>query len=124
MYRILGGSDAAQVKALLQGIGGPIVLVGHSYAGSVISGAADGSKSVKALVYVAAFAPERGESAAELSAKFPGSTLAETLRPIPLPDGDQDLSRRDCSTSWLNAPAGPREASRAPRTRSSWPTPM
>ena len=84
-------SDAAQIKALLQSISGPVVLVGHSYAGSVISGAANGDRNVKALVYVAAFSPERGESASELSVKFPGSTLAETLRPVPLPDGNQDL---------------------------------
>jgi pimeloyl-ACP methyl ester carboxylesterase len=84
-------SDAAYVKAVLQSINGPIVLVGHSYAGSVISGAANGATNVKALVYVAAFSPERGESASDLSVKFPGSTLAETLRPVSLPDGNHDL---------------------------------
>ena len=84
-------SDAAQVKALLQHIDGPIVLVGHSYGGSVISTAATGNPNVKALVYVAAFSPEQGESAFELSSKFPGSTLGETLRPVPLPDGNVDL---------------------------------
>lgn len=84
-------SDATQVKALLQSIDGPIVLVGHSYGGIVISAAATGNPDVKALVYVAAFSPERGESAFELSAEFPGSTLGETLRPVPLPDGNVDL---------------------------------
>jgi pimeloyl-ACP methyl ester carboxylesterase len=84
-------SDAAQVKALLDSIKGPVVLVGHSYGGMVISRAAAGDKDVKALVYVAAFAPLPGESAADLSGKFPGSTLAETLRPVPLPDGQEDL---------------------------------
>ncbi|WP_457661400.1 alpha/beta fold hydrolase [Sinorhizobium medicae] len=52
----------------------PVVLVGHSYGGHVISGAAIGHHNVKALVYVAAFAPEAGESAIDLSEKFPGST--------------------------------------------------
>ncbi|WP_211247969.1 alpha/beta fold hydrolase [Cryptosporangium arvum] len=84
-------SDAAQVKALLDRISGPIVLVGHSYGGAVISRAAVGDKDVKALVYVAAFAPAAGESGADLSAKFPGSTLADTLRPVPLPGGGEDL---------------------------------
>jgi pimeloyl-ACP methyl ester carboxylesterase len=84
-------ADAAQVRALLQSIDGPVVLVGHSYAGSVISIAANGNNNIKALVYVAAFSPDRGESATDLSVKFPGSTLGETLRPVPLPDGDQDL---------------------------------
>ena len=84
-------SDAASIKALLQSIEGPIVLVGHSYGGIVISTAAVGNPNVKALVYVAAFAPEKGESAFDLSSKFPGSTLADTLREVPLPDGNVDL---------------------------------
>ncbi|WP_079053428.1 alpha/beta fold hydrolase [Streptomyces phaeochromogenes] len=84
-------SDAAYLKDLLAGIDGPVVLAGHSYGGSVISNAANGAHNVKALVYIAAFLPEQGESAVELSGKFPGSTLGEALRPIPvtLPDGSQ-----------------------------------
>jgi pimeloyl-ACP methyl ester carboxylesterase len=84
-------SDAAHVKALLDSIDGPIVLVGHSYGGSVISTAATGNSAITALVYIAGFSPEQGETAVELSAKFPGSTLGETLRPVPLPDGNVDL---------------------------------
>ena len=84
--------DAAYVSAILSGIKGPVVLVGHSYGGHVISGAANGHDNVKALVYVAAFAPEAGESAVDLSGKFPGSTLAPTLDdPVVLPDGGHDL---------------------------------
>ncbi|MEU4541460.1 alpha/beta hydrolase [Streptosporangium sp. NPDC023825] len=83
--------DAAQVRALVDTIEGPVVLVGHSYGGMVISRAAAGAENVSALVYVAAFAPEAGESGAGLAGKFPGSTLAETLRPVPLPDGNQDM---------------------------------
>ncbi|WP_276120130.1 alpha/beta fold hydrolase [Pararhizobium qamdonense] len=84
--------DAAYVSSLLSGIKGPVVLVGHSYAGHVISGAANGHENVKALVYVAAFAPEAGESAAALSGKFPGSSLAPTLAPpVTLTDGGHDL---------------------------------
>lgn len=84
-------SDAAYLKDLLAGIDGPVVLAGHSYGGSVISNAAHGAENVKALVYIAAFLPEKGESAVELSGKFPGSTLGEALRPVPitLPDGSQ-----------------------------------
>ncbi|WP_230686779.1 alpha/beta fold hydrolase [Catellatospora vulcania] len=85
-------SDADYVAALLKSIPGPVVLVGHSYGGSVISNAAEGNPNVKALVYVAAFAPEVGESAAALSAKFPGSTLGPTLaKPVPLAGGGNDL---------------------------------
>lgn len=84
-------SDAAYLKDLLAGIDGPVVLAGHSYGGSVISNAANGAHNVRALVYIAAFLPEEGESAVELSGKFPGSTLGDALRPVPitLPDGSQ-----------------------------------
>ncbi|MDO0930513.1 alpha/beta hydrolase [Streptomyces sp. DG2A-72] len=84
-------SDAAYLKDLLAGIDGHVVLAGHSYGGSVISNAAHGAENVRALVYIAAFLPEKGESAVELSGKFPGSTLGEALRPVPitLPDGSQ-----------------------------------
>ncbi|MEV4413208.1 alpha/beta hydrolase [Catellatospora sp. NPDC049609] len=86
------GSDAAEVSALLKSISGPIVLVGHSYGGSVISNAAEGNPNVKALVYVAGFSPEVGESAAALSAKFPGSTLGPALAPpVALAGGGKDL---------------------------------
>lgn len=85
-------SDADYVASALQDIKGPIVLVGHSYGGSVITNAVNGNKNVKALVYVAGFAPEAGETAAALSGRYPGSTLAPTLAtPVPLPDGGKDL---------------------------------
>ncbi|MDH6464650.1 pimeloyl-ACP methyl ester carboxylesterase [Micromonospora sp. A200] len=83
--------DAAHVKGLLESIDGPIILVGHSYGGSVISTAATGNPNVKALVYIAGFAPDKGESANELAFKFEGSTLPETLRPVALPDGSVEL---------------------------------
>ena len=83
--------DAAQVRALLESIEGPIVLVGHSYGGAVISTAATGNTAVKALVYLAAFVPETGESAEQLVGRFPGSTVGESLKPVPLPDGQVDL---------------------------------
>jgi pimeloyl-ACP methyl ester carboxylesterase len=85
-------SDADYVAAIVGSIPGPVVLVGHSYGGSVISAAAVGKPNVQALVFVAAFAPEVGESAADLSGKFPGSTLGPTLAaPVLLPDGAKDL---------------------------------
>jgi pimeloyl-ACP methyl ester carboxylesterase len=85
-------ADAEYVSAIIDSIRGPVVLVGHSYGGSVISGAANGHSNVQSLVYVAAFAPEAGETAAALSGRFPGSTLAPTLGPaVLLPDGSHDL---------------------------------
>ena len=65
-------SDADYVRSVLQTIDGPIVLVGHSYGGAVISNAARGVDNVKALVYIAAFAPDTGESLAQLVNQEPG----------------------------------------------------
>lgn len=84
--------DAQSVADVLASVKTPVVLVGHSYGGPVISEAAYGNANVKALVYVAAFAPEKGETAAELSGRFPGSTLGPTLSaPVELTDGGKDL---------------------------------
>lgn len=88
--RSLAG-DGAFVGSILESIEGPIVLVGHSYGGSVITSAVGNHANVKALVYVAGFAPAVGENAIELSGRFPGSTLGESLRPVPLADGSADL---------------------------------
>lgn len=77
-------SDADYVRQLVTSIEGPVVLAGHSYGGTVITNAATGLDNVKALVYIAAFLPDEGESAAALSGKFPGSTLGEALHPVPL----------------------------------------
>ncbi|MFJ3671141.1 alpha/beta fold hydrolase [Streptomyces sp. NPDC090106] len=81
--------DSDYVRQLVRSLDGPVVLVGHSYGGSVISAAAHGLDHVKALVFVAAFLPDEGESAVGLSGRFPGSTLGEALHPVPvaLPDG-------------------------------------
>jgi pimeloyl-ACP methyl ester carboxylesterase len=85
-------SDASYVAGVVDAINGPVVLVGHSYGGAVITNVANGKGNVKALVYVAAFAPDSGENAAELSGRFPGSTLGPTLAPpITLADGGKDL---------------------------------
>lgn len=81
--------DAEYLRSVLTSLHGPIVLVGHSYGGAVISQAAVGDPRVKALAFVAAYAPAVGESALGLSSKFPGSTLGPALKnvPFPLPGG-------------------------------------
>jgi pimeloyl-ACP methyl ester carboxylesterase len=84
-------SDAAGVGDLLRTIDGPVVLVGHSYGGSVITNVDRDAADIIGLVYVAAFAPEPGESAFELSGRFPGSTLATAIQPVPRRDGTTDL---------------------------------
>lgn len=85
-------ADADVVAGVVRNISGPVVLVGHSYGGSVISEAAEGQANVKGLVYVSAFAPDAGETALELTGRFPGSTLASALAPpISLTSGGKDL---------------------------------
>ncbi len=85
--------DAAYVSDIISSIKGSVVLVGHSYGGQVISAAANGKDNVKSLVYVAAFAPEAGEAAADLAGKFPGGTLGQALAaPVKLIGGGVDLS--------------------------------
>lgn len=74
--------DAAAVKRAIALETGPVLLVGHSYGGAVITEAGDDPK-VKALVYVAAFAPDKGESAGSLTATMPAPPLNSQVRPDP-----------------------------------------
>ena len=101
--RLLGlRFDADTVRAFIDSIPGPKILVGHSYGGAVITQAASGDPQVKALVYVAAFAPTRGERLDQLLMR----RVAHPIAPLPLvsikvrqPNGttrtDFDRSRRN-----------------------------
>jgi pimeloyl-ACP methyl ester carboxylesterase len=84
-------TDAASVSDLVRSIDGPVVLVGHSYGGAVISNVAADAGQITALVYVCAFAPDAGESANLLAQRFPGSSLGDALRPVLRSDGTTDL---------------------------------
>jgi pimeloyl-ACP methyl ester carboxylesterase len=86
--------DAQYVRDVIAGLGRPVVLVGHSYGGMVITEAAAGNDAVQALVYVCAFAPDQGENAFELSLKFPGSTLGDALNAYPVASGGNELAIR------------------------------
>jgi pimeloyl-ACP methyl ester carboxylesterase len=78
--------DSAFLADFLHSISGPIVLVGHSYGGAVITNAATGDPQVKALVYVDAFAPAQGQTLAQLLASVPGSCAAPAnLNVVPFP---------------------------------------
>jgi pimeloyl-ACP methyl ester carboxylesterase len=81
--------DTAAISRVLHGVSGPIVLVGHSYGGFVITNAALYNPRVRALVYIAGFAPDQGETALGLVARSPGSLLPAALIPVPflVPDG-------------------------------------
>jgi pimeloyl-ACP methyl ester carboxylesterase len=84
-------ADARSVSDLVRTIDGPVMLVGHSYGGAVITNVDADAGQITGLVYVAAFAPESGETANSLAQRFPGSTLGDALRPVPRSDGTTDL---------------------------------
>jgi pimeloyl-ACP methyl ester carboxylesterase len=88
--RSLAG-DAAYVRDVIASVEGPVVLVGHSYGGLVITEAAAQNPAVVGLVYVCAFVPETGDSAFSLSASEPGSTLGEALAAYPLGTGGNEF---------------------------------
>jgi pimeloyl-ACP methyl ester carboxylesterase len=91
-------SDAAYLADYLKTINGPIVLAGHSYGGMVITNAALGNPNVKALVYIDAFIPAKGQSAGQIATSKPGSVTEQdpatvfNFVPFPgAPAGDADL---------------------------------
>jgi pimeloyl-ACP methyl ester carboxylesterase len=92
-------TDSEYLSDFLSTISGPVVLVGHSYGGFVITNAATGNPQVKALVYDDAFIPAAGDTPRSLSGDKPGSCLAVTdpstvlnFVPYPLaPSGDADV---------------------------------
>ena len=90
LYRSLWG-DAAYVRDVIASVDGPVVLVGHSYAGMIITQAAADSSNVVGLVYVNAFVPETGQSAFDLSTSAPGSTLGDTLAAYPVATGGNEF---------------------------------
>jgi pimeloyl-ACP methyl ester carboxylesterase len=74
--------DVAHTRQVLADrLQGPTVLVGHSYGGAVISGAATGQANAIALVYASAFAPDEGEALGALSGRYPPAPLGEHLQP-------------------------------------------
>src|SRR5882724_1821776 len=85
-------SDSSYLAKVIDSIKGPVVLVGHSFSGMMISNAATGKNNVRALVFVAALAPDAGETANDLLSKYPGGTSGSALAPpVPLDGGAHDL---------------------------------
>src|SRR3954453_18906566 len=80
--------DSAYIASALNQIPGPVLAVGHSYGGAVISNAATNAKNVVGLVYVAAFAPDEGERLGEVEAGSKDSVLNSALVPLQYPRGD------------------------------------
>jgi pimeloyl-ACP methyl ester carboxylesterase len=82
--------DAAALTDLVRSIEGPVVLVGHSYGGALISNVPPDAGDITALVFIAAYALNPGESCGDASGLVPGGTLGETLLRVPLSDGGSD----------------------------------
>ncbi len=80
--------DSAYINSFLKSIDGPIVLVGHSYGGAIVTNAAAGVSNVKALVYIAAFVPDVGEQLGVLIDKYPGSIIEAGTHAVPYTGAD------------------------------------
>jgi pimeloyl-ACP methyl ester carboxylesterase len=103
------GSDAAYLSSYLASIQPPVVLVAHSWAGQVVTQAASNEGKVKALVYIAAFQPDDGETAGALNSQFSGSKLGpDTTLVVPYPGGN-DLYLRQSSFQEVYAADVPSE---------------
>jgi pimeloyl-ACP methyl ester carboxylesterase len=80
--------DSAHINSLLEQIPGPVLVVAHSYGGAVITNSATNANNVVGLVYVAAFAPDEGETLADIASKSEDSVINPTLRPLQYPTGE------------------------------------
>ena len=92
--------DASALSAVVKAIEGPVLLVGHSYGGAVITQAGADLDNVVGLVYVAAFGIDVGESCASVQGPYPPSMLASTSYPTPYdaagaPSGPDLYIRKD-----------------------------
>jgi len=84
-------NDASYLEGLIDQLDGPVVLVGHSYGGPVIT-VAGTSEKVVGLVYVAGLAPDEGESVSDLQGRYPPLAMGNILQPRLLPDGGVEVS--------------------------------
>jgi pimeloyl-ACP methyl ester carboxylesterase len=84
-------TDAAAVSDLVRTIDGPVLLVGHSYGGAVITNVDPEAGEIVGVAYVAALAPEPGEGVLDLANMFPGGTLGDAVKSVPRRDGTTDV---------------------------------
>ena len=107
--------DSAYLASVFDQIPGPVLAVGHSYAGAVITTAATRASNVVGLVYVAAFAPDEGERLDEVESTSKESILNTALVPLHYPTGqgaqtavefaiNPELPSLSGATAWLNSP--------------------
>jgi pimeloyl-ACP methyl ester carboxylesterase len=97
--------DSAYVASVIKQIPGPVLAVGHSYGGAVITNAASNADNVVGLVYVAAFAPEEGETLGEVEAGSKDSVLNSALVP-----GQYPTANGGTATEFAIDPAKARDA--------------
>ena len=83
--------DASFTASVIDQLQGPVVLVGHSYGGAVIT-VAGSSDKVAGLVYVAGLVPDEGESVNDLQGRFPSLAMGPLVQPLSLPDGSVEAS--------------------------------
>jgi pimeloyl-ACP methyl ester carboxylesterase len=95
--------DAAYIASVVRQVGGPVLLVGHSYGGAVIT-VAGMEDNVVGLVYLAGYALDEGENLGELQARFPASPLAEALVYTPFPIEGSDEPGTDVSVDIAQFP--------------------
>jgi pimeloyl-ACP methyl ester carboxylesterase len=89
--RGLTGGDGDYLKGVIGEIDGPVLLVGHSYGGSVIT-AAGTADNVVGLVYISGFAPDEGENLTDLQSKFPAPGIIPFIVQHSLPDGGAEFT--------------------------------
>jgi len=89
--RGLTGGDGEYLKRVIGEIDGPVLLVGHSYGGAVIT-AAGTAENVVGLVYISGFAPDEGENLTDLQSKFPAPGIVPYIVQHQLPDGDSEFT--------------------------------
>jgi len=83
--------DVSYAETLIDQVDGPVVLVGHSYGGAVIT-VAGSSDKVAGLVYVAGVVPDEGESVNDLQGRFPSLAMGPLVQPLELADGSVEIS--------------------------------
>jgi len=89
--RGLTGGDGEYTKEVIAEIEGPVLLVGHSYGGSVIT-AAGTAENVVGLVYISGFAPDEGENLSDLQSKFPAPAIIPYIVEHQLPRGGKEFT--------------------------------
>jgi pimeloyl-ACP methyl ester carboxylesterase len=81
-------TDSAYLTSFVNQLGGPTTLVGHSYAGALITQSGTDARDVVGLVFVAAFAPDADEKLADINARYPDIPLSAAQRTLTYPTGD------------------------------------